>query len=142
MRVQWRWFCILLVGVSLIGCARAPDETPGTGAKECVQGYYEAIIQQDWPKAYAALDPQSQKGCGSQQFSRLAQSYRAALGFEPGAVHIRACEERGTEATAHVVLTGRAATQERRYKDAITLRRSDEGWRVILPQNFGRARKR
>jgi hypothetical protein len=104
--------------------------------------YYDALIQQDWPKAYAALDPASQRRCSSQQFGQLARSYRSSLGFEPNAVHVRACDERGTEATAHVVLTGRAATKDGRYMDAVTLRRGDDGWHVVLPPNFGRANKR
>jgi hypothetical protein len=45
------------------------------------------------------------------------------------------------EATAHVALTGRSGPHYRRYKDTVTLRRSD-GWRVVLPRNFGQARKR
>jgi hypothetical protein len=132
----------LFFGGVLTGCSRSPEHPPGTGAKECVQAFYEAIIQQDWPKSYAALDPLTQKRCSSQQFSQLAQSYRSGLGFEPEAVHVQACDERGTEATAHVVLTGRAATKGHRYKDAVTLRRGDDGWRVFLPSNFGQGRKR
>jgi hypothetical protein len=139
---QRRWIWTLLVAVSLIGCGAVPEEPPGTGAKECVQGYFEALIQQDWPKAYAALDPQSQGRCNQQQFSQLARNYRSSLGFEPKTILLRACEERGTQATAHVVLTGRTTTQERRYKDAVTLRRGDTGWHVVLPSNFGRAKKK
>jgi hypothetical protein len=103
--------------------------------------YYEAILQQDWPKAYAALDPQSRGRFSQQQFSVLARNYRSSLGFEPEEIHVRACEEQGAEAIAHVVLTGRTGTQERRYKDAVTLRRGDDAWRLILPRNFGRAKK-
>jgi len=131
----------MLVGGVLIGCGRVAEEPPGTGAKECVQAYYEALIHKDWAKGYASLDGQSQKRCSSQQFSRLAQRYRSNLGFEPEVVQVRVCEERGTEATAHVVLTGRSATHTRRYKDAVTLRRRDY-WRVVLPPNFGQTRKR
>lgn len=64
--------CGLMLAGVLAGCSRSPQQPPGTGAKECVQGYYEAIIQHDWPKAYAALDPQSQGRCSSQQFSQLS----------------------------------------------------------------------
>ncbi len=142
MSVPGRWLLGLLVGSLLTGCSRSPERPPGTGAKECAQGYYEALVQQDWPKAYAALDPQSQKRCTSQQFSRLAQSYRSGLGFEPDAVKIWAWDERGAEATAHVVLTGRAATKGHRYKDAVTLHRGGDGWRGVLPPSFGQAKKR
>jgi hypothetical protein len=141
MGMQRRWAWGMLVGGVLIGCGPSPEGPAETGAKECVQGYYEAVIRKDWSRAYAALDPGSQQRCTIQQFVRLAQSYRSHLGFEPEAVQVRACEERGTEATGHVVLTGRAVTHHRRYKDAATLRRTDD-WRVVLPPNFGQARKR
>lgn len=131
----------LLLGSILIGCGRSPKEPPGTGARECVQGYYEALIQQDWMKAYAALDPQSQDRCSPRQFTELAQTYHNSLGFEPESVHVRACEERDGEATAHVVLTGRTATEGHRYKDGVVLRRSADGWRIVLPPNFGQAKK-
>ena len=142
MAMQRRLLCVLLAGTLLTGCNDSPEQAPGTGAKECAQGYYEALIRQDWPKAFACLDPVSKKRSSSSQFSRLAQSYRSGLGFEPDAIHVRACEERGTQATAHVVLTGQAGTKSHRYKDAVTLRRDDSGWRVVLPANFGQARKR
>src|SRR5262249_28942169 len=112
-----------------------------TGARECVQVYFESILQQDWPKAYAALDPQSRGRCSQQQFSLLARNYRTSLGFEPEEINVWACEERGAEATAHIVLTGRTGTQERRYKDGVTLRRGNDAWHVILPPKFGRAKK-
>jgi hypothetical protein len=142
MTVQRRLLWVLLIGGLPIGCSRSPEQLPGTGARESTQAYYQAVIQQDWPKAYLALDPQSQQRISSQQFSRLAQNYRSGLGFEPDAVHVRACEERGTDATAHVVLTGQAGKKSQRYKDAVTLRRGDSGWRVVLPANYGQARKR
>jgi hypothetical protein len=131
----------MLVGVALIGCDQPPEERPDTGAKECVQAYYEALLRKDWPRAYAVLDPRSQKRCSSQQFIRLAQSYGSHVGFDPEAVQVWACEERGADATAHVVLTGRSGTHYRRYKDAVTLRWTDD-WRIVLPSNFGQARKR
>src|SRR5579883_1485099 len=142
MAVQRRSLWVLLVACLLIGCSRSPEQPPGTGARESTQAYYEAVIQKDWPKAYAVLDPQSQQRISSQQFSRLAQSYRTGLGFEPDAVHVRACEERGNDATAHVILTGRGGTKGHRYKDGLTLRRVGDGWRVVLPPNFGQASKR
>src|SRR5262249_42242349 len=96
MATQRRWALALLVGGVLLGCSRVPDEAAGTGAKECVQAYYAALIRKDWPRAYANLDPQSQKRVSSQQFNQLAQSYRTHLGFAPESIQVRACEERGT----------------------------------------------
>lgn len=34
-------------------------------------------------------------------------------------------------------LAGQAPAKSHRYKDEITLQRTDEGWRIILPANFG-----
>jgi hypothetical protein len=132
----------LLIGGFLMGCGRVQEDFPGTGAKQCVLEFYQALIQQDWPSAYATLDPRNQKAHTPEQFSRLAQSFRGTLGFEPESIHIQACQEHGPEAMAHVVLTGRNADQERRFKDAVALRRGDEGWRITLPATFGRVKKR
>ncbi len=112
---------------------------PGTGAKECVQ---KSIIEEDWQRAYENLAPENQKAATLEQFARLARDYRAGLGFEPEELHLRACQEHDSQAIAHVVLTGRNADQERRYKDAVTSRRCDNGWRVVLSKNFGRQNKR
>ncbi len=141
MAIRFRWAWGLLAGCALLGCNGVPEETPGTGAKECAQAYCDALIRKDWPRAYALLDLQSQKRCSSQQFTRLALSYRDHVGFEPETVQVQACEERAAEATAHLVLTGHTSGHHRRYKDAVTLRRTDN-WHVILPSNFGQTKKR
>jgi hypothetical protein len=137
-----RWACGMLVLGALAGCSATPERPPGTGAKEAVQTYYETLLHKDWRKAYSVLDPSSRSRLSADQFARLAQNYVSRLGFEPEAVHVWACDERDAEATAHVILRGRNAKQERRYKDAITLQRSDDGWHVVLPSNFGRDTKR
>lgn len=90
-RPRW-WVWGLLFAVVLIGCGQVPEEPEGTGPKECVQGYYEALIQKDWSQAYASLDPRSRQRCNIQQFIRSAQAYRSHLGLEPEWVHIRAWE--------------------------------------------------
>jgi hypothetical protein len=72
----------------------------------------------------------------------LTKRYRRDLGFEPDAIYCRACEERGPDATAHIVLTGRTTTEESRHKDAVALRRGDDGWQIVLPANFGQSKKR
>jgi hypothetical protein len=142
MAMQRRLLCVLLAGTLLTGCNDSPEQAPGTGAKECAQAYYEALTLHDWSKAYATLDPESRDRCGQQRFNGLAERYLNGLGFELDAVHVRACEERGTKATAHVVLTGRAGADKHRYKDAITLHLGDDGWRVVLPSNFGQGKTR
>lgn len=71
------------------------------------------------------------------RFAALARAYRLGLGFDPAAVHISSCDEHGDIAIAHVTLTG-AGSHRHRYKDAVTLRREPEGWRVELATTFGR----
>jgi hypothetical protein len=139
MRIPGRGWTWGLWVVIVAGCTRASIQPPGTGAKKAVQSYYEALVRRDWEKAYSVLDADSKARCTQEQFSQLAPNYRSRLGFEPDAVHVQTCDEQQAEATAHVVLTGRAATKDRRYKDAITLRRDDQVWHVVLPENFGQA---
>jgi len=57
---------------------------------------------------------------------QLVQSFWASLGFEPDTIYIQACQEHGSEAIAHVVLTGRGA----------------DGWRIVLLPTFGKAKPR
>jgi hypothetical protein len=134
------WHAIL-AGPFLIGCGSTAKEDKGTGAKQCVQNYFQAIVDQDWLKAYTALDESGQRRWDSKQFAELARRYRRELGFEPDQVFIRSCEEQGTEARAHVVLTGPSASKDGRSKDALVLRRGETGWHVVLPATFGRARR-
>jgi hypothetical protein len=136
---RWTWAFGLLVVGALAGCGAGPERSPGTGAKEAVLSYYEALVHKDWPKAYAKIHPESRSRLSAEQFARLAQNYVNGLGFEPVAVHVQTCDERDAEAMAHVILTGPTAKQERRYKDGITLRRNEDGWHVVLPANFGKA---
>jgi hypothetical protein len=128
--------CLLLATIA-VGCTSSPATREGTGAKEAVEGYYQAIVQRDWPRAYAALHADSRARCGPERFALLAENYRHALGFEPQKVHVRSCEEQGAKATAHFALIGRGASGQRRYKDAVVLRQSEGGWGVVLPQDFG-----
>ena len=57
--------------------------------------------------------------------------------IDPKELQVQSCDESGTEAIAHVVLTGRDTARLRRYKDAVALRQTVDGWRVILPTAFG-----
>jgi hypothetical protein len=103
-----------------------------------VQNYNEALLHHDWPRAYSALHPETHKRFNPEQFARLAQRHLRDLGFEPTAAHVRSCEEHGTEATARVLFEGRDASGRKLYKDAVALRQSGAGWRIVLPSNFGR----
>jgi hypothetical protein len=133
---------VILVGSFLFGCGPVSEDHKGTGAKHCAQNYFQAIVDQDWSKAYAALNESSQRRWNAKQFAELARKYRRDIGFEPDQVFIRACEEQGSEATAHVVLTGPSTAKDGRSKDALVLRRSETGWRVVLPTTFGTSEKK
>ena len=124
----------------LAGCGSTPT-SPAPGAAEAVaQDFYEALLRQDWPRAYACLAPESRARCSAEQFTRLARGHRRGLGFEPESVRVRFCEEHGSEATAHVVYTGHSESGHRSYKDGITLRQVESGWGVVLPARFGQTR--
>jgi hypothetical protein len=137
-RRVWGWG--LWLPVVLAGCGTGPQPPAGTSAAEAVRGFYTALLRQDWPRAYAALHAESRSRWSPEQFARLAAQYRRDLGFEPEQVHVRSCEERGAEATAHVVFTGPGASGPRFFKEAVRLRRGPDGWGVVLAQKFGRAR--
>jgi hypothetical protein len=134
-------WCRRLAWVLLLtGCARSPGPPGGTGAREAAQGYYTALVEGDWPRAYAALHPDAQARWSSEQFARLGQRYRLELGIEQVTVRVRSCEEHGADAIAHVVLTGRGTAGSRRYKDGAVLRHSASGWGVVPPRTFGLSR--
>ena len=128
---------LLLAGLG--GCSRTASPPPvDTGSREAVRVYYEGIIRQDWQSVYAILHPDLHRRYTREQFVLLAQAYRKKIGFEPGALHIRSCEEHGAEAIAHVVLKSRTASHKRRYSDGIVVRQSAGGWRIVLPNDFSR----
>lgn len=125
----------ILIGLAA-GCGQPPSEPSDTGSRKIVQDFYEAVIKKDWDRAHGTLDADSQAKVPRGQFAGLAESYCSRLGFEPAEVHIRACEERGSEATAHVTLTGRSGKQTHRYRDGLIVRQERGIWRVVLPEHF------
>jgi hypothetical protein len=130
------------VAMLAVGCSQASETSASVGARACAHSFFSAVIQQDWATAYAVIDPADQKRIDAERFGRLGKSYRSSLGFEPRTVQMQACEERGGEATAHVVILGRDAKRSHRYKEAVFLRRRDDAWRVILPASFGQGSAR
>src|SRR5437867_1565644 len=102
MKQRVRLLGALLAGSFLFGCTREQPD-PGTGARECVRAFFQAIIEEDWQRAYEKTAPESQKAATLEQFARLARAYRVSLGFEPEELHLRACQEHDSEAIAHVV---------------------------------------
>ena len=130
----------LLAFTGVLGCSNTPPESPGTGAREAVAAFYEAIIREDWPAAYAAVHPDNRARCNLAEFTRRARQYRLNLGFPGEAVRVRASEENGNTAVAHLVIIGHSDGRERRYNEGVTMRRGDHGWYVVLPGSFGRSR--
>jgi hypothetical protein len=133
---------VLLATGLVAGCGPASATLPDTGARAVAQGYVEALRYRDWPRAYAALHPDSRSRYSAEQFARLAAQYRSGLGLEPEEVHVRSCEEQETRAVAHVVFTGRGGSRHRPAKDTLLLRRQEAGWGVVLPRDFGQGRTR
>jgi hypothetical protein len=138
MRVpSGRRFLALTILLAAIGCREKPAPPPSTGARKIVEAFYEALIRDDGASAYAALHPRSRAQWPPDAFARSGQHYIRALGFVPKTVRIRSCEERGREAIAHVFLVGQADAREKRFRDAVTLEQTADGWGVILPPGFG-----
>ncbi len=127
----WALFLVLLAG-----CGGPSARPAGTGAAEVVQSYYEGLLRQDWRQAYAALHADSRKRLDAEAFARQALAYRRSLGFEPEGVRLASCQEQGASAIARVVFTGRVGGRPRRHKDAVTLRRDNGRWGVVLPLGF------
>src|SRR5439155_6767034 len=121
-----KWGLCLLAAGLLAGCSEKSASPADSGARETVQCYFQALIQRDWQRAYAALDPKSRERVTREQFVQLAKYYRD-LGFDPEAVKLRSCEEHGNEAIAHVFLIGQMQKKTGRYKDAVVLRRTEKG---------------
>lgn len=131
-----RSWAFVVLQCAMTGCGREPLQPADTGSREAARAFYEAIIKKDWKTAHDELLQGRQVSL--EEFTSLAKAYRGQLGFQPAEVHVRACEERGDEAIAHVNLTGRNEKQTQRYRDGITLRREGGRWRVILPATFGK----
>jgi len=136
----WRVLGFVLLGVAAAGCGASTPVGADTGAKELVRAYFEALVHRDWSTAYVSLHADSRKRWTLEQFARMAQNHRAALGFEPEEVHLGSCEEHENSATAHALLTGHVAGKTMTGKDAVVLKRGEAGWGIVLPHNFGAVR--
>ncbi len=124
--------------LALAGCGGVPTPVTDTGAKAAAQEFFEAVVRRDANRAYAVLHPDSQKRWPQARFSSAVETYRRKLRFEPEKVVVRSCEEQGDQAVAHVVITGHGSSRHQRYQDGTVLRKGPDGWRVVLPANFGR----
>ena len=129
---------LLAALASAQGCGPGGPPAPaGTGAREAAQRYFEGVAREDWAAAYDTLTPDSRARVGADRFARLGQEYRKGLGFVPSAVRVNASDEHGDDAVAHVTLSGRGGHRHQ-FKDAVTLKRVGEGWRVVLSPTFGK----
>ncbi len=141
---QWHRTAIgALVGAALLaGCSGPADRSTRvkTGAEDKAREFFTALMKRDWVAAYQCLDQQSKAAHTERQFAQLAEAYCRSLGFEPDEVIVQSCDERGTEATAHVNLKGGSGTSARYHKDAVGLRHGPSGWCVLLPAKFGRTK--
>jgi hypothetical protein len=104
------------------------------------EAYVRALLEKNWAGAYACVHPDSKATCNAEQFARLAEQYRGAFGFELADVVVGSSEEHGGTAIAHVVYRGHNSSGAKYYKDGMTLGRTDAGWGIVLPSNFGRRR--
>ncbi|QJW99182.1 hypothetical protein [Frigoriglobus tundricola] len=129
---------VTLLAVALLaGCRRPPEERPiDTGARDAARVFFEAIGRRDWGTAHAALNGDSRRTCSRDELARRGEVYLKRVGFDAFTARAPVCEERGDEATAHMVLTG-AGHARREYKDAVIVRRRDGKWGVVLPVRFG-----
>lgn len=130
----------VLMGMILLlpACTPPPPPPPGTGAAEVAQQFFQAVLAQDAKAARELLEPESQAKRTPEQLQALFRAYRRNLGFEPAEARLRFCEERGDEASAHVMIHGHSAGKARHAKEAVLLRKTTAGWGVVLPDNFGR----
>jgi hypothetical protein len=131
---------ILFLVMTLIGCGQKVEPgPPDTGARAAARAFFEAIIHEDWPTAFAAMDVE-QAEIGVDAFTALAKQYRLSHGFEPRDVTFRGCEEQGERAVAHVVLTGKTPAGTQHFRDSVTLRKGQTGWKIIKLDGFGKQR--
>jgi hypothetical protein len=120
------------------GCSAPPAAPAGTGASEAAEAFFTALVARDWPTGHTALDDATRAKWPLDTFRTKAAAFRADWGFDPESVHVKSCDERGDEATAHVVLSGKGKDGHRQLKDAVVLHRGASGWRIFLPENFGK----
>ena len=131
---------LMLILCGFLTACRGNPAPAGTGAREAVKKYFEALAGQDWDAAYALVHNDTQKQMDRAAFERNAQVYRQQLGFTLGKVFIRSCDEQGEKAVAQVNLSDANGSMKNRFHEGVILQRGPGGWGVVLPGNFGQAR--
>jgi hypothetical protein len=84
--------------------------------------------------------PPAKEKLDAANFQKRAETYCGQLGFKLADVQIRTCEEQGSRAIAHVTLADAAGSRKHNWRDSVALERSEKGWGVVLPAQFGRRR--
>jgi hypothetical protein len=134
--------CLLaLLLLAVAGCSRGTTPQAKPASQEVVEGFYEALLRQDWQQAYGHLDHDCQRRWTPRQFVELARSHLRSLGFVPEQIHVQSCQENGDSAIAHISFTGHVPSKRWRHKDGTVLRQVAGSWRVVLPSNFGQIRR-
>src|ERR1700738_957902 len=67
---------VILVAV-LAGCAPERAVPERTGASQCMHSFFQALVEKDWPRGYALLDPQSKRLWSERRFAQSASRYLA-----------------------------------------------------------------
>lgn len=141
MRHHCSWGGILFLGGAVLAGCRTNDPPPiGTGARAVVVQYFEALVKQDWQTAYAQLHPDTQKDVDRVAFETRARVYCSQLGFPPGKVFVRSCDEQEEKAVARVILRDDKGSPGQAFHDGVILRPSPTGWGIVLADTFGRKR--
>lgn len=138
--VPFRRGCLFVLVILLGGCGKPAAtlaERKDTGAEQVARDFFEALLSEDWAKAYATLDPESKAWCDKKQFEELARQYRAQIGFAPTEVHV-AANETGDTASAIANFKGLSGSTIKHFKDGTSLRRTGASWMLVLRQNFGK----
>src|SRR5438477_7167882 len=105
---SWRQVGVVVVLLAWSGCARKLPTAVHTGAEDAARSFCVALVQMDWPQAFRVLAPDSRVRVPEAQFAQRAGHYLNSFGFAAQEVFIRACDERGPEATAQVRFRGHA----------------------------------
>jgi hypothetical protein len=130
---------LIIILCSVLSACRGEAMAPpaGTGAREVVAKYFEALAQQDWETAYNQLHADTHKRMDRAAFERNARAYCKRLGFPLGKVFMRSCDEQGAKAIAQVILSDATGSMKHRYHEGAALQQETRGWRIVLPGNFG-----
>ena len=93
-RARWLWplgIGLGVVALVIVALARQPVQLDPSTAEGTVQAYLQAISDEDYNKAFEALDPEGFEGCSTSDLARNAprEAFTATLGFSEDADEFR-----------------------------------------------------